>query len=116
MSSYTLKQLQSEVETLITKSTDHKYALAKENNKRTEYITQLETELREQQQLMHSYNESIKVCKKNVNDLSSNHTSHTQILTFNRNGTIITLLIFKSYQRQSRFNSITSDLQVAISH
>lgn len=61
MSPFALKQLQSDVESMITKCTDYKFALAKENNKRREYIQQLEQELKEQQDLLDKYNDCIKV-------------------------------------------------------
>ncbi|KAG2382728.1 hypothetical protein C9374_005308 [Naegleria lovaniensis] len=88
MSPFTLKQLQSDVESMITKCTDYKFALAKENNKRREYIQQLEQELKEQQDLMDKCNDCIKEWNNNyIVDLQKVSTSVEIHLNNKRLGT-----------------------------
>ncbi|KAF0984192.1 hypothetical protein FDP41_007369 [Naegleria fowleri] len=88
MSPFALKQLQSDVESMITKCTDYKFALAKENNKRREYIQQLEQELKEQQDLLDKYNDCIKEWNNNyIVDLQKVSTSVEIHLNNKRLGT-----------------------------
>jgi len=83
MSLENLKQLQTNLETMLSKCSEFKFALVKENDKRRELVSQLEKELEEQRNTVDQYNNAIKVCSQNIWDWNLYNTNLQIALTTN---------------------------------